>query len=193
MWRHRLLRFATLLAPAALALHQLRYLLDHGAHLGDRAHGYLAPLAAGVAVLVALAALALAGTVLQRGPGACGAAAPSLPRAWARASGALLVLYLLQEWVEGELASGHPHGVGAVIGDGGPVALALALALGGLIALVERRTPAATAAALAARPRVPRPRLALLCARAAVPGVVVRPRIDVLAGHLAGRAPPRGA
>jgi len=57
---------------------------------------------------------------------------------WLVASVALLAIYVSQETVEGLLSAGHPGGVAAVFGHGGLVAVPIALAIGGLIALAQR-------------------------------------------------------
>jgi hypothetical protein len=183
-----MLRATALVAVAALALHELRYLIGYGGGtpeaLASQGHSYL-PVVSGLAgVLLALALAQLAARVL-RGSG------ERNPRgfrsAWALASVALLAIFVGQESLEGLLSSGHPAGVAAVTAHGGLVAVPLALALGGLVALGLRS--ASRLVAGAARRRLPlpsRPRLVQRRPDLRVP----RPRAGVLALNLAGRAPP---
>lgn len=188
-WR---LRAAALLLGAAFALHQLRFLLAyHGAaahELGRQGHDYLGLLLPLVPAALMLAALNLAGAVSAARHGSAVEAPPPPGRTlWAAASATLLVLYTAQESIEGLIASGHPDGLSGVFGHGGWIAVPLALALGLLVALLLRGAAVAVArAADRAQARSPRrPSRTLPRARRAW-----RPRVGLLARHLAGRGPP---
>ena len=130
------LRGAALLALAALAVHEARYVLAYGAH-ADRAqaasgHGYLQLIAP---LLVAAAAAALVVSVLapaihRRLPRLADPAAGT-ERA-AGYAGALLAIFVCQELLEGVLA-GHGNVFAGVIGPGGWLALPLAIVFGALM------------------------------------------------------------
>jgi hypothetical protein len=173
-------RGALLLPVAALAVHQLRYLLAFGgdapAALAEQGHAYLH----GLAPWLVLLAAAGFGAYLGR---ARSEPEPSA-RLWLEATLGLIAIYAGQELLEGLLASGHPGGLAGVLGDGGWLALpsavlvaaALTLALRGAHRLLARLGRSHTA-----RPR-PRP------ARPPHP-VFAQPRTP-LATAAAGRAPP---
>jgi hypothetical protein len=194
------LRGALLLPLAAWALHQLRYELwfGAGAHHALRAsgHAYMTGLEP---LLVGLAA-AIGGVLVARlGRAWTTAAAPihrrrSLARVVLTTTLALLVVFGLQETLEGAFAAGHPAGAAALLADGGWIAAPLALLLGAAVALLVRggeaavRLAARAGAAWRERRREPasgptgrlRPR-------------ATRTRVPPLARAAAGRAPPRRA
>ena len=189
-----MLRWSALLGAGALVVHELQYRVSFGAGaeaaLIAHGHAYLSWALALVSVLTALAAVRLLAEVggARRGGLASARRAPAAPRRrWGWSSAALATTYLLQESLEGLLAVGHPGVVHAVGSHHGWVALLVAVALGALIACLMRGADAIVAHARRAggarRPRagrmISRPR-ARLHAR----------RLDVLASHLAGRAPP---
>lgn len=169
------LRAAVLLALAAYAVHEVRYLLVPNPH-ADAGHGYLvaAPvLLAGLLALAAGRALGALGT--RRG------AARTLT--WAAASGALLGIHGVQEALEHALAGGGPLDPGVL------VVVPLALVAGALVAAGLRRTDRliATATAPARAPRLPHPPVTPLpvpAVRTAAVAATGLPR------NLAGRAPP---
>lgn len=182
---------AALLAVAALAVHELRYLLapiDDGGAPAAR-HGYLA-------ILAPVLALALAGALGQRlsvlagarpGPRSSPEPPASATRLWLACAAALLVLYVSQETLEALLSGARGGALSVAVGQGGWVAAPLAGAMGALIALVLRAPQAPLAMGGAARPR----------AAAGTPigcppliEIPTSPRAGVLARHLAGRAPP---
>lgn len=188
------LRVAALMAVAALALHELRYLIayDSGAGhaLEQQGHAYLSVAGAVVGVLLALAAGQLVARLARAWRAGSDEGAPrSFALAWAAASAGMTLIYAAQELLEGLLCDGHPGGPAGVFGHGGLWALPLALVLGALVVLALRGARAAVRAAAAHSPRVrasrgratPAPRRELLA---------VRSRASVLARHLAGRAPP---
>ena len=185
-----LLRAGALLASAALALHELRYLLGSSATDAQVAgHSYL-PLAGALTALALAVAFAhllvLAGRARRAGRGAERGLGFGL--AWLLSTTALVGTFASQELLEGALAGARADGLEAVLAGGGWVALPLAAVLGGLVALAlaGARTVVSAAARRAPRPRAERasegPSPALARSR--------RPSCPVLASHLAGRAPP---
>ena len=104
---------------------------------------------------------------------------------WATA--ALLAIFVAQESFEGALLTGHSSGLHGLLGHGGWTVLLFAPLIGALIALVLRGAHRILVAAVRSlrrdRPRPARGRWRLLPDFAAPP-------LDVLACHLAGRAPP---
>lgn len=178
-------RAGALLAAGSLAVHELRYLADYGGAGKVAGHGYLAWLAPLVALILAAACGAWLGRLgrSDRGPGAT--------VTWLGASVSLALIYSVQETIEGLTAAGHP----GVLAHGGWIAVPIAMAVGGLIALGLRGVRAVDrAAVLAARPWSPRgatptapPALTLPVAAPSAP------RPCVLARWLAGRAPPLSA
>jgi len=180
-------RTTLLVLLGAVAVHELRWVLAPAADHGR--HGYLAtalPALAALAVLVAARTGLLLARALRRG--APPPAAPSLRRLWPRLTAVLVAAFLLQETAEA-LAFHEPgHGVlHAVLGDGGWLALPLSAAVALLVGL-GLRGAAAALARVAARHR-PAPRRARALRRPPRPAPRAR-RGDLLARHLAGRAPP---
>jgi hypothetical protein len=187
------LRAAALLLAAALALHQLRYLIA-GHAVGEASaavHGYL-PFAALVASGVVVAAAVGLSRALARArrTGDPGEHASSLRRTWLLATGTLLALHLGQEAVEAVLA-GRGYGPGAMVADGGLLVAPLAAFFGALVVLGLRGARRAIAAAARSVPaRVPAGRAPQSSPPAERrPGPLAAP----LALHLAGRAPPLSA
>jgi hypothetical protein len=188
-WR---IRAGALIAIGALGVHDLRYLIAYRGHAGRelavQGHGYLAlatPLIAGLVVLAAAAFASRLAGAYARGEGDAGAS-PSVRRLWAFASALLVLVFSIQEWIEGQLATGHPAGVGAVFGHGGWIAVPLAMAIGLVIALLLRG--AEQAIAIAAARHSPLPALQSLRLLRTVGGSVWAP---VSSGALAGRHAPR--
>lgn len=178
---------AALIAGGALLLHQLRYVLVYGAGAEDalalHGHAYLVLVTPLVAAALALSVRPLLGLAPAAAPPP---RAPGLRRVWLGASGALLVTYAMQEWLEGVIVHGHPEGVAAITGHGGWTALFLAVVVGGLVALALRAVELSRpAAGLSEIPRVAS--TGPVVATAAAPR---RPRPNVMACSLAGRAPP---
>jgi len=177
------LRLTALLALGALALHQLRYLVAHGeqagAALASEGHAYLGVVALVVAVVLGAAMLDF-GLALLRARGG----APSAGRRWLALSSALLVIYVCQESLEGVLVAHHASGLAAVLGNGGWVSLPLALAIGGIVAVLLRG--AELAIGTRRRGRRPAPRAGVVARLESAE----RLSANLLARHLAGRAPP---
>jgi hypothetical protein len=186
-------RALALFSGAAVAVHQLRYVLAFGGRsdeqLGLQSHSYLVlvlPVAAAL-VLLAVFAFAIALIDVRR----AGAPAPALPRGhrlWARSTALLLGVYSLQEWIEGQVGHGHETGLGAVFGRRGWLAIPLALVLGAVVAWLLKG--AQTAIEIVASRKRARRRGAGASAPAqrARPGQ--RPALDVVATFLASRGPP---
>ncbi len=177
---------------AAFALHQLRFLIAYqgAAHheLARQGHGYLRVLVALVPAVLVLTALHFAGSLAAARRGA-GAEAPS-PRVrvlWPVTSVGLLALYAAQESLEGFVEAGHPVGLGGVLGQGGWIAVPLAVVLGLIVAVLLRGAAALVGyvAARAARGAPRRPARSLLRLHR-----VSRGPLGPLACHLAGRGPP---
>jgi len=169
------LRATALLALAAFAVHQLRYLLVPDAHAAA-GHAYLS---AAPPVLTLLLAAALGRTLVAVVHGERGG--PGLT--WLGASAALLALHAGQEAAERVIAGGGPIDPGVLL------VIPLAVAGGWLIAWMLRGSEALAVDALPVLPR-PRP-----IGPAALVPVAARPWVPTLAGvarHLAGRAPPAG-
>jgi hypothetical protein len=186
------LRATALLAGAALALHQLRYLLAYGDHsqvaLALQGHYYLAligPVVIGLVVVAAGEFLVRLAHARRDQPERV--VFPRTSPLWALASGSLLAIYTIQESLEGQLEAGHPGGLAGSFGHGGWIAVLLAVALGALIALLLRGADAAIK--LAARGS--KSWAAFGPAPVSIrPLPWRRPRLDVLASFLAGRGPP---
>jgi hypothetical protein len=188
-------RSAALIALAALAVHQLRYLLAYGSasheELSRQGHAYLTqalPLLVGFAAAALLAGLlkAAVGPVPRR-------TALAQPRLRTLGYGASIVsVFAVQETIEGLLFAGHGSGAAAVLGAGGWLALPLAGLFGALCAAVDRglaklEALVAPGAPPAPRRRAPRrlgaPARRLLAPLASLP----------LAFGLARRPPPLSA
>jgi hypothetical protein len=185
------IRLAALMAPAALVVHELRYLLGFGDNAGEalaaRGHSYL-PLAGGLAVLLlALGAGQLLSALNRARRSAQSEPAPRFLVCWLAVSASLVVVYSSQELTESLLSPGHRLAVEVVLGQGGWSAIPLAALVGGVVAFVLRLASKAVAyvAARFARPRH-RP-----AASARRPGrEPARALAAPLARYLASRAPP---
>jgi hypothetical protein len=170
-----------LFAGGALAVHELRHALAHGSPVDD-GHGYLALLAPLVGLALALACLQFAVRLIRRRPPGRLTTRGPLAR-WLLVSGALLAVYVCQEVVEGVITA---HGPAGVFGHGGWVAVGLALAVGAGVGALLRGAEAALARrASRGFLRAPTGPLRLWQPREAPIF-----RFQVLARHLAGRAPP---
>lgn len=184
-----------LLAPAAFAVHQLRYMLAFGGHAGIElqrtGHSYLHSV---VPWLVLLTALAVGGFLRALGRAFAGQTSParftlSLAAMWLACSVALVAIFACQEFLEGLFAAGHPAGLVGIFGYGGwwsiPAAVCVGLVLAAvlhgarwLVREVARRRARPYLVGLGPVPRVGRPRDAVL----------VRP--TPLVSGWSGRGPP---
>jgi len=197
---HRTLRSAIagrgfmLLPAAAYAVHQGRYRIGYGSDasraLAAQGHGYLDSLAPWVAVLLALAFGAFLVRVARAArSGIAGRLRRSAVGLWFLTTLSLLVIYSVQEWLEGLFAAGHPAGLAGIFGHGGGWAVALSAA----VAVVVTAFLRFSAAVVQAASRVAGTRFAVQVAptvrrRAAVLAL----RRSPLADARAGRAPPAG-
>lgn len=170
----------------ALAVHELRYALvarDADAH----SHAYLSWLGPFLCGVLVLAAAEFAVRLARRQVRGELPAAPAFGPRWAAFAGLLIAIFAAQETIEMVWAHGGIDVQAAVVAHEGWLALPLAIAVGAACAGVLRGARA-LAQRLAA---VSRP----ACAR----DPVLPPRRrdswrspgEVLARHLAGRAPPR--
>ncbi|MGA9860084.1 MAG: hypothetical protein WBQ18_19620 [Solirubrobacteraceae bacterium] len=134
---------AAVVPAAALAVHQLRYLLAYGGGAGlelqRQGHSYLHSvlpwivLATGLAVGAFLSAL---GQALD-GHTSTPRFALSLGGLWLTCTACLIAIYAGQEFLEGMWATGHPAGVAGIFGYGGwwaiPAAGCVGLVLAALL------------------------------------------------------------
>jgi hypothetical protein len=152
-----LLRAATLTGAGTFAVHQARYALGYrdeaSGVLAAQGHAYL--IAAGP--LVAGALMLVLAQLIRRVARGSGAPAPRLRRLWPATTIALVVIYVVQESVEGALAAHHPAGAAGVLGHGGWLAVPLAAVVGLAIALAMRGASAATELVAGRRPWRPPP------------------------------------
>ena len=132
-------RSAALIALAALAVHQLRYLLAYGsdAHteLLRQGHAYLfqsLPVLIGFGLSTIAAGLVRA---VLRGPAGTAIASHRL-RALLYAT-SIAAVFAVQETAEGLLFAGHASGMAAVFGAGGWLVLPLAILFGALCAALD--------------------------------------------------------
>jgi hypothetical protein len=186
---------AGLMPAAAMAVHQLRYWAAFGGwapeELQRQGHSYLHSLAPWIALSVAVAL----GSFLRALARALGGNS-TLPRytlsfaaLWIICFACLLGIYVLQEFLEGLFATGHPSGLAGIFGFGGawsiPAALAVALVLTAVLhgarwvlgEVAQRRAAAA--------------RFARAVASATASVVVLPPRPAQLALGWSDRGPPR--
>ncbi len=181
-----------LLIPAAsLVVHQLRYTLAYGsranAELAAQGHSYLYSLtpwfvlALGVGLALFLRRAAHA---LRTGEAGVFTRLSSLTL-WLLAWTGLVAIYATQELLEELLASGHPGGVGGVVGHGGLWAVPVAAAVAALVTLCLRAGRAVLRVCAEARPRLWTKALHL-----AVPAGSALVAPAPLARAQAGRAPP---
>jgi hypothetical protein len=131
-----------LLPPAALAVHQLRYLLAYGASSGAElqrtGHSYLNSLVPWLVALVALAAGCFLRALGRAFAGRTSLTGFTLSFAglWAACAGVLVAIFFCQEFLEGVIAIGHPAGLSGVFGYGGWWAIPVAVCIGLVLAAV---------------------------------------------------------
>jgi hypothetical protein len=185
-----------LMPVAALIVHQLRYTLAFGGHaqieLARQGHAYLHSF---VPWIVALIGTAVGGFLWTLGRALGGQR--TLPRytlslagLWIACSACLLGIYIVQELLEGLLATGHPLGLAGTFGYGGWWAIPCAVCVGLVLATifhgarwvldkVAQRRRSAPVRRVRRRPHPPRRRDATLA------------RLSPLADGWSGRGPPR--
>ncbi len=186
---------AALLPPAALAVHQLRFLLAFGsgagAELQRTGHSYLHSL---TPWLVLLLALVVGGFLRELGRALAGQTSAarftvSFAGLWLVCAAALICIYCVQEFLEGILIIGHPGGLAGIFGYGGWWAIPAAACIGLILAAVFHgarwvidEAAARRPATVVQRSRVTQPR----------PRDFLAPAPAPLAGGWSGRGPPGG-
>jgi hypothetical protein len=175
------------------ALHELRYLAGDPSHgygaLSSDVHSYV-PLLAALVLLLFAASVAhfVSSLMLARGGELRQPRPLSFRRAWPWATAALLAMFVTQESLEGALLVGHSSGVHGLFGHAGWAVFVFAPLIAAVIALALRTTQSILIAAVRSLHRAtPRPARG----RWQLPPPTAAPSLDVLACHLAGRAPPR--
>jgi hypothetical protein len=137
----RTARAASLLSLAALAVHELRYVIAYGDRAGEalasQGHAYLSDLGGALITLILATLLAtlLAGVLSPPARRPDQPAAGAFPRTAASYALATAAIFCAQELTEGAVAAGHPAGLAAVLANGGWIALPLAVAAGAVCAV----------------------------------------------------------
>lgn len=183
-----------LMPAAAFAVHQLRYWLAFGSQAGyelqRQGHSYLHSVVPWLVLLVAIATGAFLRAVGRAFGGDCAVSrwTVSFAALWLLCWACLVAIYVIQESLEGLLATGHPGGLVGIFGYGGWWAIPVAAAVGLVLAAVfhvarwvlaevwERYGQRTT--------RTLRP------IRTPLPLDVVVPRLAPLAGGWSSRGPP---
>jgi hypothetical protein len=185
---------AGLLAPAALAVHELRYVLAYGGGAGvvlqRQGHSYLHSV---VPWLVLVCALILGGFLRALGKAFSGQTSAvrltlSFAGLWVACTACLVAIYAGQEFLEGLLAVGHPTGWAGIFGYGGWWSLPAAVCVGLVLAAVfhgARWVLDEVAQRNAGSPHVARRPAPAQCSR-----LVPAPTPAPLAGGRSGRGPP---
>jgi hypothetical protein len=186
---------AGVLPAAAIAVHQLRYLLAFGSTAGvelqRQGHSYLHSVAPWIVVALAWAAGAFLSALgrAMHGQTSVPRYGISLVALWLICAASLVVIYSGQEFLEGLLATGHPAGLAGIFGYGGWWAIPSAVCVGLVLAALmhgARWVLREVAARRAAKPRPPSsPGRAL-----PRPADVSVPRLAPLALGWCGRGPP---
>jgi hypothetical protein len=186
---------ASLVPAAALAVHQLRYVLAFGGNasleLERQGHSYLHSL---VPWIILLIGVAVGGFLCRLGRALSGqTSAPrftlSLGGLWLACSVCLITIYVTQELLEGMFLTGHPAGLAGVFGYGGWWAIPVAACIGlVLAAFFHGARWVLEELARRAGPISERPPRALAAPR---PSSLHLPRLSPLAEGWSGRAPPR--
>lgn len=131
-----------LLPAAALAVHQLRYLLAYGSAAGvelqRQGHSYLHSV---VPWIVLALALVVGGFLYALGRAFSGQTSLSrfslsFTALWLACTVALVAIYCCQEFLEGLFATGHPSGLVGIFGYGGWWAIPAAACIGLVLAAV---------------------------------------------------------
>ncbi len=184
-----------LLPAAALAVHQLRYLLAYGSAAGvelqRQGHSYLHSV---VPWIVLVVALVVGGFLLALGRAFSGQTSLSrfslsFTALWLVCTVALVAIYCCQEFLEGLFATGHPAGLVGIFGFGGWWAIPAAACVGLVLAAVFHgaRWVLEEVAERFHRTSRRRRHAALRLLR---PPIVPRPRLAPLAHGWSGRGPP---
>jgi hypothetical protein len=191
----RCLTRVALMPVAALAVHELRFVLAFGGHAGvelqRQGHSYLHSLAPWIVLLLAAS---VGGFLWALGRALSGQR--SLPRytlslagLWLTCSAALIAIYASQEFLEGLFATGHPGGLAGIFGYGGWWSIPAALCVGLVLAIVFHgaRWVLDVVARRRTRPGAVQPRAVAV----PVPRNALLPRLLPLAEGWSGRGPPR--
>jgi hypothetical protein len=130
---------AALVPAAALAVHQLRFMLAFGGHSGPvlarQGHAYLH---SWVPWIILMIGIAVGGFLWALGRALAGNRSAtrytlSLMALWMVCAACLIAIYVTQEFLEGLFATGHPAGLAGIFGYGGwwcvPAAVAVGLVL----------------------------------------------------------------
>ena len=186
---------AAVVPAAAIAVHQLRYLLAFGSTAGvelqRQGHSYLHSIAPWIVAALAWAVGAFLSSLGRALKGQTSAPryGMSLAALWLVCAASLVVIYSGQEFLEGLLATGHPAGLVGIFGYGGWWAIPSAVCVGLVLAALlhgARWVLHEVAARRAATPR-----------RSSSPGRTLPrpadlslPRLTPLALGWCGRGPP---
>jgi hypothetical protein len=179
------MRAGLLVVAGALSVHELRYAL--AAHAQDaHAHAYMGWVVPLTCALLALGVVEVLARLAFRAGHSPPPGPPAAGTRWLAISALLAAIFCAQEVAELLLTHGRVELAESLVHHGGWLAGPLSLAAGAAIALLLRgaRTLLSRARARAKRrsPAAREPRRALASTR--------RPRVPVIACHLAGRAPP---
>jgi hypothetical protein len=185
---------AALLPPAALAVHELRYLLAFGPHAGlelqRQGHSYLHSLVPWIVLLLAVAVGLFLGALGRalRGQSSLPRYTASFLALWLLCAVSLTLIYVAQELLEGLFAAGHPTALAGIFGYGGSWAIPAALVVGLVLAALlhgAREVIEQVARRWAAPPRTASGLLSARPSRASwIPGILP------LANGWSGRGPP---
>jgi hypothetical protein len=186
---------AALVPAAALAVHQLRYLLAFGGSAGTalarEGHSYLHSL---VPWIMALIGVAVGGFLLSVGRALAGQTSArrytiSITALWAICLACLLAMYVSQEFLEGLFAVGHPAGVAGIFGYGGWWAVPAAVCVGLVLATVLHGARWVLCEVVLRHTR-PRARRSRPKGQRRTYGIALAP-LSPLAAGCCGRGPPR--
>ena len=131
-----------LLPPAALAVHELRYVLAYGGNasieLQRQGHSYLHSV---VPWIVLVGALVVGGFLRALGQAFSGQTSGhrltiSFAGLWLACTACLVAIYAGQEFLEGLFATGHPTGWAGIFGYGGWWSIPAAVCIGLVLAAV---------------------------------------------------------
>jgi hypothetical protein len=180
------LRTTALLGVGALVVHELRYRIAFGGSaqsaLATTGHGYLGVIAPAVALLAMLGLASLAHRIAS----ADASAGTRRGRIWLTLTLGLVGIFCMQELLEALFATGHPEGFDGVFGDGGWLAIPLAMAASGVALAFIHLAAASAFHGVATSYAVFWPSATTAHSR---PFESPRRRPPLLR-HLAGRAPP---
>jgi hypothetical protein len=192
----RVVARAALMPVAALAVHELRFVLAFGGHAGvelqRQGHSYLHSLAPWIVLLLAAS---VGGFLWVLGRALWGHR--SLPRytlslagLWLACSAALVAIFVAQELLEGLFATGHPRGLAGIFGYSGWWSIPASVCVGLVVAIVFHgaRWLLDEVARRRSRPGLLRSRPAVAVP---VPRNALLPRLLPLAEGRSGRGPPR--